>query len=103
MEAFERALDDGRPVFLNFGLSYCDNCAEMEKSVQQVMPEYEDEVVYLHVMTDEPAGQELAKRFSFQFVPTSYFIRTDGTVLHSYTGKLDAAGVRQYLDALLAE
>ncbi|MDP3631481.1 MAG: thioredoxin family protein [Actinomycetota bacterium] len=101
--AYEAAIAEGSPIFLNFGLSYCANCAEMEESVQEVLPDYADEVIYLHVMTDEPAGQELAKRFSFQFVPTSYFIRADGEILDSYTGKLDAAGVRQYLDALLAD
>lgn len=100
--AYQAALDSDIPIFLNFGLSYCANCAEMEKSVQEVLPEYADEVIYLHVMTDEPSGQALAREFSFQFVPTSYFIGSDGEVVDSYTGKLDAAGVRTYLDALLA-
>ncbi len=101
--AYDAAIAEGRPIFLNFGLSYCANCAEMEKTIQEVLPEYTDEVIYLHVMTDEPSGRELAQRFAFQFVPTSYFIRADGEILDSYTGKLDAAGVRQYLDALLAD
>lgn len=99
--AYQAALDTGRPIFLNFGLSYCANCAEMERSVQEVMPDYKDKVVYLHVMTDEPSGQALARRFSFQFVPTSYFIGPGGEIADSYTGKLDAAGVRMYLDALV--
>lgn len=99
--AYQAALDTGRPIFLNFGLSYCANCAEMEQSVQEVLPDFKNEVVYLHVMTDEPSGQALARRFSFQFVPTSYFIAPDGEIADSYTGKLDAAGVRKYLDTLV--
>lgn len=99
---YDAALADGRPIFLNFGLSYCANCEEMGMTVDRVMPDYADEVTYIKVMTDEPEGQELARQFSFRFVPTSYFIGSSGTVVDSYTGKLDDARVRAYLDRLLA-
>ena len=67
------------------------------------MPEYRDRVVFVNAITDSAPAQQLASKFSFQYIPTSFFVRSDGTVMDSYTGPLTDTEMRARLDKLVAE
>lgn len=101
VSAYEEAVASGKPVFLSFGKETCPNCIEMKKVADKVLPDYEGRVVYIKAEVDEPFSQQLASRFSFQYIPTSFFLAPDGSVIDSYTGKLNEEQMRIYLDALV--
>lgn len=67
------------------------------------MPTYEGKVEFVNAITGDPSGQELASQFSFQYIPTSFFIDTNGEVVDSYTGTLTEADMRHRLDKLVTE
>ncbi len=67
------------------------------------MPGYKDTVVFVNAITDDSGGQSLAARFKFQYIPTSFFIAPDGTVVDSFTGTLSADDMRRRLDELAAK
>lgn len=56
----------------------------------------------MNAITDEASANELAKRFSFQYIPTSFFVAPDGTVADTHTGPLTEAEMRARLDELIA-
>lgn len=56
----------------------------------------------MNAITDEASAKELAKRFSFQYIPTSFFVAPDGTVADTHTGPLTEAEMRGRLDELIA-
>ncbi len=56
----------------------------------------------MNAVTDEASAQRLASRFSFQYIPTSFFIDAGGEVVGSYTGPLTEAEMRGRLDELIA-
>ncbi len=99
--AYEEALDADRPIYVIFHSLTCEPCITMMVSVGEVMPEYSDRVTLVDVLSDTPSGIELAGSFGFQFIPTSFFLAPDGTVLDSYTGAMSAEELRARLDALL--
>ena len=66
------------------------------------MPSYKGEVVFVSAITGTPSGDELARSFDFAYIPTSFFIDSDGTVSSSYTGPLTQEQMRSRLDALIA-
>ena len=67
------------------------------------MPSYAGEVVFVNAITDDPSAQQLASKFSFQYIPTSFFVAANGTVADSYTGPLTEAEMRARLDKLVAQ
>ncbi len=67
------------------------------------MPEYQDKVVFVNAITDDASAQQLASKFSFQYIPTSFFVTSDGAVSESYTGPLSDSEMRDRLDKLVAE
>lgn len=102
MADYEAALASGEPVYVLFHSLTCDPCIEISGVVDSVMPEYAGRVVFVNAISDDPSGQQLAARFSFQYIPTSFFLTPDGVVADSFTGAMDGAQMRGYLDALIA-
>jgi thioredoxin-like negative regulator of GroEL len=101
---FEAAQTSGKPVYVLFHSLTCDPCIEISNVVDEVMPEYSDDVFFVNAITDDPSAQQLAADFSFQYIPTSFFLAPGGeTVIDSYVGAMDATQMRGYLDALIAE
>ena len=99
---YDAALASGKPVYVLFHSLSCQPCVEISAVADQVIPEYEGEVVFVNAITDDPAGSQLAAKFSFQYIPTSFFLAPDGQVLAEYTGAMDGAMMRGYLDELVA-
>lgn len=60
-------------------------------------------MVFVNAITDDPSAQNLASKFSFQYIPTSFFISADGTVVGSYTGPLTEDEMRNRLDRLVKQ
>lgn len=97
---YDAALDSGKPVYVLFHSLTCQPCVEISSVVDRVMPDYEDRIVFVNAITDDPSAQQLASRFQFQYIPTSFFLAPDGTVQDTFTGAMDEAQMRSYLDAL---
>lgn len=98
---YEAALMTGRPVYLLFHSLTCDPCVDISAVVDKVMPEYEGKVVFVNAISDDPSGQQLASRFQFQYIPTSFFINPDGQVADSYTGAMSDTDMKARLDKLI--
>ncbi len=98
--AYERALASGKPVFVLFHSLTCDPCIEISAVVDKVVPAFEGRVVFVNAITDDPSAQQLASRFSFQYIPTSFFIDARGSVVESFTGVIDEPSMKARLDKL---
>lgn len=59
--------------------------------------------MFVNAITDDPSAQQLSSKFSFQYIPTSFFVRPDGTIADSYTGPLSEAEMRARLENLVSE
>lgn len=100
--AYDSALEAGKPVYVLFHSLTCQPCVEISATADEVVPEYADRLTFVNAITDDAGGQALASRFSFQYIPTSFFVNAEGDVVDSYTGVLGADEMRTRLDALVA-
>ena len=99
--AYDAALKAGKPIYVLFHSLTCDPCIQISAVADQVVPEYEGKVTFVNVITDDAGGQALAARFTFEYIPTSFFVTSDGTVADSFTGVLTAEEMRTRFDALI--
>ncbi len=100
---YEAALATGRPVYVLFHSLTCVPCVEISAVADKVIPEYRDRVTFVNALTDDPAGQQLAAKFTFQYIPHSFFLKADGTMVDDFEGAMDEAQMRAYLDTLVAQ
>lgn len=99
--AYEAALKAGKPIYVMFHSTTCAPCIEIAGVADGVIPDYADRITFVDAVTDDSGTQELASKFSFQYIPTSFFLKADGTTVDSFTGAMDDAQMRGYLDALV--
>lgn len=100
--AYESALKSGKPVYVLFHSLTCVPCIEISAVVDKVIPAYEGKVVFVNAITTDQPAQRLSEKFRFQYIPTSFFIDPRGKVVDSFTGAMDEAAMKAYLDKLVA-
>lgn len=74
----------------------------MKPLVERLKQEYQGKVEFRrYVDSGDPVGDELAREFNVEYVPTFVFVDADGTVSgQPIVGGTDEATLRQRLDAL---
>jgi thioredoxin-like negative regulator of GroEL len=99
---YEAALKTGKPVYVLFHSLSCQPCVEISAVVDKVMPTYEGKVVFVNAISDDSSAQQLAAKFQFQYIPTSFFVKPDGSIADSFTGAMSDAEMKARLDKLIA-
>ncbi|MBA2529191.1 MAG: TlpA family protein disulfide reductase [Euzebyales bacterium] len=107
----------GTPLVINFWATWCVPCVKEMPAFAQVAREARGKVVFLGVnVQDSPANAEpFARRLGVDYplavdpkgayyrqvrnfgMPTTLFVRPDGTVVYRQSGELDADGLRTLL------
>ena len=59
--------------------------------------------MFVNAISDDASAQQLASKFQFQYIPTSFFVKADGKVADSFTGSMSEADMRTRLDKLVAQ
>ena len=116
-EKVEIASYRGEPLVVNFWATWCAPCVKEMPDFQKVATEVEGEVAFLGVdvmdsaINAEPFVEKLGiaydlavdlrgeywKRLNSFGMPTTLFVRPDGTVVYRHTGPLDADQLRELL------
>lgn len=100
-QVLAQAKAEGKPVLLCFHSTKCIPCIEMEKNLNQVMPEYQGKVEFVIVDVYDPAEDSLNRQYGIQTIPTTFLLKGDGQAANSLQGALTPDQLRKELDALL--
>ena len=124
---FSELLAPGKPVVLNMWAGLCPPCRAELPDFQEIYDDSRDEIVLLGLdigaftglgnrddalaLVEQlgitfPVGAtnqvEVMSAYRVLAMPSTYFIRPDGTILESWSGPIDAAGLRDKVAALVA-
>lgn len=99
--ALEQAKAEGKPVLLNFHSTKCIPCIQIEENINKVKPGYEGMVAFIVVNVYDQSESELAAKYGIQTIPTTFFLKSDGSEANKYVGVLEPDQLKQQLDALL--
>lgn len=96
----ERLLAEGQPTLAFFHSTNCVQCVKMMEVVEQVYPEFSDQVALVDVNVYDPSNASLLQRARIQAIPTQVFIDSTGRGL-VVIGAMDAQGFRDRMQALV--
>lgn len=100
---YEAAVSSGKPSYVLFHSNACPSCEDITTVANDVLPTYDGDVAFVDAITDDARARELSSKFSFQYIPTSFFLGADGEIVDSHTGSLTEEELRERLDSLVAE
>jgi len=92
----------GEPAFVFFHSNNCVQCVRMIEIVEQVYPDFSDEVALVDVNVYDENNRNLLYRAGIRAIPTLIFIDHAGQA-QGYVGVMDAAALREQLQALAGE
>ncbi len=114
----------GQPMVINFWASWCAPCRDEMPVLQETWQEYESEVLFVGVDTQEsdrsyapseallnefgltyPSGKDERNRINIDYglfgVPETFFVRADGTVSYRHSGPVTREIMDEQIRALL--
>lgn len=97
----DRLLEEGKPVFAFFHSTTCAQCVEMTEIVEQVYPDFAEQVALVDVNVYDDANQSLLQRAGIRVIPTLIFIDRTGAG-QGYTGVMPAEELQEALTTLAA-
>lgn len=96
-----KGLEEKKPVVLTALATWCPHCQRYKPILEEVQEDYKDKITFTTLDVDNKAVEKVLNRFSAQKVPTSAFIRGDGSVYKVITGSLTKEELLVYIDYLL--
>lgn len=98
----DQLLAESKPVFAFFHSTTCVQCVRMTEIVEQVYPDFSDEVALVDVNVYDERNSNLLQRAGLRYIPTLIFIDRTGQG-ESHVGVMDAETLRERLQALAGE
>ena len=80
----------------------CLECKEVEKVFKELMPKYQDKVVYTEIIVDNrnDMKNDLIRKYNVQLVPTIIMLNSDGTQYKRIESALPKDQMEQYIKGL---
>jgi thiol-disulfide isomerase/thioredoxin len=75
---FDRLLKNNQPALVFFHSNNCQSCIEMIHVVEQVYPEFKDDIALVDVNVYDERNQSLLGRAGINSIPTQIFINSKG-------------------------
>lgn len=95
----DRYLEEKKPIFAFFHSTDCHSCMVMMETVDQVYPEFKEDVALVDVNVYDTQNENLLRRARINSIPTLVFIDRNGEG-QVFIGVIEAEALRQQLTAL---
>ncbi len=96
------ALDSGKPIAVAFTAEWCPHCRHYKPTFFEVKSSFEDKVSFINIDVDDSTASALSSRFQVKGIPTSVFVRADGSIFKVHVGGLEKEDLTKIIDDLLA-
>lgn len=101
LDEAKQSLESKHPVAIAFTASWCPHCRAYKPVFFAVEEEFKNKAAFINIDVDEEEGSVLSERFQVQGVPTTAFVRQDGSVFKIHVGELDENSLTDIIKGLL--
>jgi len=88
-----------KPAMLLYHSTNCKPCILMDDLVKKVRADYEPAVVFVDIITNNPANTDVVRQSGINLIPTSFFVSSDGQSKKT-VGAISEAALRAELNKL---
>jgi len=91
-----------KPQIIKFSSTMCTECQEVEKVMKELMPKYNDKVVYTSIIVDsrDDMKNAMIKKYKVTLVPTVIMLNSDGSQHKRIESAIPKDEMEQYIQGL---
>lgn len=82
------SLENKKPVAIAFTAEWCPHCKKYKPVFFEVKNSHENEVTFLNIDVDDANGGVISGRFQVRGIPTTAFVRADGSIFKVQVGEI---------------
>ena len=95
------SLENHVPLAIAFTAEWCPHCRKYKPVFNEVKDLYHDKVTFINIDVDDPNGSPISNRFQVRGIPTSGFVRADGSVYKVQVGEISKEELIEIADKLI--
>ena len=95
------SLQNNTPLAIAFTAEWCPHCRNYKPIFSDVKTSYKDKVKFINIDVDDTDGSAISNRFQVRGIPTTAFVRADGSVLKVQVGEIDKENLSKIADDLI--
>lgn len=95
------AIENKNPVAVAFTAEWCPHCRAYKPIFFEVKELYKDKVTFINIDLEDTTGSTLSSRFQVRGIPTTAFVRADGSVLKVQVGEIGKDELIKIADELI--
>lgn len=95
------AIEGKKPVVVSFTAEWCPHCRNYKPVFFDVKGLYENKVTFINVDVDSDDGSVVSERFQVKGIPTTSFVRQDGSVFKVQVGEIEKEKLIETVDDLI--
>ena len=83
------SLKEKKPLAIAFTASWCPHCRQYKPVFFKVKNSFEKKVTFINIDVDDSDGSAVSDRFQVRGIPTTAFVRRDGSVFKIKVGEIN--------------
>ena len=95
------SLENNKPAIVSFTAEWCPHCRNYKPIFFDVKNLYQDKATFINIDVDDTTGSALSTRFQVRGIPTTAFVRLDGSVYKVQVGEIDKENLIKTTDDLI--
>lgn len=96
------SLNNKKPIAVAFTAEWCPHCKQYKPVFFDVKNSFQDQVTFLNIDVDDKDGSAISDRFQVKGIPTTAFIRGDGSVYKMEVGEVSKEKLNEIITELIA-
>ena len=95
------SLENHVPLAIAFTAEWCPHCRKYKPVFNEVKDLYRDKVTFINIDVDDASGSPISSRFQVRGIPTTAFVRADGSVYIVQVGEIEKDNLVKIADELI--
>ncbi len=96
------SLESHTPLVIAFTAEWCPHCRKYKPTLSEVKDLYNDKVTFINIDVDDKNGSPISERFQVRGIPTTAFVRADGSVYKVQVGEIAKDELSKIAEELIA-
>ena len=95
------SLENKKPLAIAFTAEWCPHCRKYKPMFAEVKEKKSSECTFINIDVDDQNGSVLSSRFRVSGIPTTAFVRADGSVFKVQVGEIETEELAKIVDNLV--